>query len=455
MKSLENNKVKFHDHEISVIIDVNSEFWFNIRDIAKALEYKDIKDIIKTGIDNKYKKSLKNIKVKNLTNDLFKKHGNTAYTNESGFYMFLMNSRLKKAKEFKNWVIDIVLPSIRKYGKYKFEESHNEEMFKLTQEMDILQKTNNILENDLKKDKYPNGSVFYVIKYSDGIDNYYRIGQTKNMNERKKVYESHLLHKPNVVIVKEVKCGLKFETCIRSLLYDYRVKDKKDFYKCNIKTIESAIKKCEESIKCIEELIGGFIKDSIKDNTDDITVKEIIEQRLYLLEQSGHQLGNIRSLLKHEIKKLNTKSILYKIIYCDDDDYLQNQTNNKLNDIYVINNNKLFLVKEIYCPKELKFIIEPILDDYKIKSDFFECNIDKIRYIIDKIDDSIKILNNDNTFDYISFINRNIDNNDVSKLIIIKHNSIDLFEYNKNIHDKLLNITKHLIESRTNSIYSY
>lgn len=454
MKSLENNKLKFHDHEISVIIDVNSEFWFNIRDIVNSIGYKNTKNIIKKSIDNKYKKSLKNIEVQNSTIDLVKKHGDTAYTNESGFYMLLMNSRLKKAKEFKNWVADIVIPSIRKYGKYKFKESHNEEMYKLTQEINELQKTNNILENDLKKDKYPNGSVFYVIEYSDGLNNYYRIGQTNDMNKRKKVYESHLLHKPNVVIVKEVNCGLKFETCIRSLLYDYRVKDKKDFYKCNIKTIESAIKECEkiiESIKCIEEQFGG----SIKDNTDDITVEEIIERRLYLLEQSGHQLGNIRSLLKHEIKKINTKSILYKIIYCDDDDYLQNQTNNKLNDIYVINNNKLFLVKEIYCPKELKFIIEPILDDYKIKSDFFECNIDKIRYIIDKIDDSIKILNNDNTFDYISFINRNIDNNDVSKLIIIKHNSIDLFEYNKNIHDKLLNIINHLIESRTNPIYSY
>ncbi len=46
------------------------------------------------------------------------------------------------------------------------------------------------------------------------------------------------------------------------MLYKYRIKNKKDFYECNIEKIITAFEKCDESIKCMD-LTGGtanFIK---------------------------------------------------------------------------------------------------------------------------------------------------------------------------------------------------
>ena len=37
------------------------------------------------------------------------------------------------------------------------------------------------------------------------------------------------------------------------MLYNYRIKNRKDFYECDIKKIEKAFEKCDDSIKCIEQ----------------------------------------------------------------------------------------------------------------------------------------------------------------------------------------------------------
>ena len=44
------------------------------------------------------------------------------------------------------------------------------------------------------------------------------------------------------------------------MLYGYRIKNKKDFYQCNIKKIEKAFDECEKSIKCVNQTGGGIKK---------------------------------------------------------------------------------------------------------------------------------------------------------------------------------------------------
>ncbi len=41
------------------------------------------------------------------------------------------------------------------------------------------------------------------------------------------------------------------------MLYKYRYKNKKDYYKCSLNKIIKAFDKCLESIKCVENHIGG------------------------------------------------------------------------------------------------------------------------------------------------------------------------------------------------------
>jgi hypothetical protein len=119
-----------------------------------------------------------------------------------------------------------------------------------------LEKENKLYQNELKKNKYPDGGLIYVIDYSNNKQEIYRIGMTHNMNKRKMIYDTHNINKKEVVMIKESNCPKKLESCIRAILYDYRIKDNKDFYKCNINKIILAIKKCVNSIECVN-LNGG------------------------------------------------------------------------------------------------------------------------------------------------------------------------------------------------------
>lgn len=49
----------------------------------------------------------------------------------------------------------------------------------------------------------------------------YRLKKSDNMEKRKKIYNTHTIYKKNVILIKEIYCPLQFETCIRSMLYNY------------------------------------------------------------------------------------------------------------------------------------------------------------------------------------------------------------------------------------------
>ena len=93
------------------------------------------------------------------------------------------------------------------------------------------------MKNDLKKNKFPNGALVYIIDYSDddiNVDGIFRLGKTDNLTKRKQIYNTHMLHKRKamlfVIHTEITDKPLQFENCLRSMLYDYRYKNKKDFY---------------------------------------------------------------------------------------------------------------------------------------------------------------------------------------------------------------------------------
>lgn len=153
-----------------------------------------------------------------------------------------------------------MLPSIRKYGYYKIKDKYEKDYKIMLDQINKLEKDNKTIKNDLKKEKYPNGGLVYIIDYTNEDENIYRLGSTNNMNKRKKIYDTHTLHKKNVVYKKEISCPKKLEDCIRSLLYDYRYKNRKDFFICKLSKIKLAFKKCSNSIKCINQNGGELNK---------------------------------------------------------------------------------------------------------------------------------------------------------------------------------------------------
>jgi len=84
---------------------------------------------------------------------------------------------------------------------------------------------------------------------------------TDDMNFREKNYYTHNLHKHKVVIFKKTNNPRRFETCLKSILYDNRYKDNKDFYVCTLSFLKKSFSKCASSIKQMENYCqtgGGF-----------------------------------------------------------------------------------------------------------------------------------------------------------------------------------------------------
>ena len=155
--------------------------------------------------------------------------------------------------------------------------SSDEDITKLLEKINELETKNKLLQNDLKLEKFPDGAIVYVVEdYDINGEIYYKIGKTDDMNKRIKIYNTHSIHNKKVVHYVELLCPLQLETCIRSMLYKYRFKNNKDFFKCSLTKIIKSFVECMKSIKCVENYTGGNI------NNDNINIYKITyyEQKL-------------------------------------------------------------------------------------------------------------------------------------------------------------------------------
>lgn len=248
------NTITFENYKIIVIIDNDKIIWFNGKQICKSLEYKDTKQAISNIIKKKNKIQLKNM---NISFNI-KQQPDSIYINESGLYTLLIKSKNKKAEKFNEWLTDDVLPNLRRNKIF----SSDEDITKLLKKINDLEAKNKLLQNDLKLEKFPDGGIVYVIEETD-IDGetYYRIGKTDNMNKRIQIHNTHSIHNKKVAHYVELSCPIQLETCLRSMLYKYRYKNKKDYFSCNLNKIKKAFTKCVNSIKCVEsDQTGGTYK---------------------------------------------------------------------------------------------------------------------------------------------------------------------------------------------------
>lgn len=257
-ETLNENYILFEKSIISVIIDNNDKLWFHSRELAKAIGYSDPKDAIRKHTDKNDKIQLKDI---NHSQNI-KQQSQTVYLSESGLYKLILRSKLDKTKKFVEWITNDVLPNIRKYGYYKVRQNYETEKHNLLDKINYLEKQNKLMKNDMKKTKYPDGAIVYVIDYSDedtNIDGIYRIGITSNLKKRKQIYDTHLLHNKKVILKEYSQNPIQLEICLKSLLYEYRYKNRKDFYICKLDIIKKAFRKCINSINKMNQTGGGNI----------------------------------------------------------------------------------------------------------------------------------------------------------------------------------------------------
>ena len=117
--------------EINCYVDKKNEIWFRGKEIALILNYKNTRKAIIDHVHEDDKK-LMDFKMKPKTgcneklppaesheNDIIKcLYVKCVFINESGFYSLIFSSKQPIAKEFKHWVTNKVLPTIRKKGYY-------------------------------------------------------------------------------------------------------------------------------------------------------------------------------------------------------------------------------------------------------------------------------------------------------------------------------------------------
>ena len=113
----------FNGSDIRMVTDDRKEVWFVADDVCKVLGYKNTKAAIATHCDKVTdSKDLvegetelcKKITVKDANG-----HGQAMIAiNEPDLYRLIMRSRMPDARKFEKWVVEDVLPTIRKTGKY-------------------------------------------------------------------------------------------------------------------------------------------------------------------------------------------------------------------------------------------------------------------------------------------------------------------------------------------------
>ena len=271
-ETLNENFIIFEKNKIGIIIDDNDKIWFNGNELTRAIGYSDSRDALRSHTDK-----VDRIQIKNIIHSLdIKQHPQTVYVSEAGLYKLILRSKLKSSKKFSDWVTNDVLPSIRKYGYYKMKKSYENEKDDLLKKINYLEKQNKLMINDMKKEKYPEGALVYILDYSDDDPNepgIFRLGKTDDLNKRKKIYDTHMLHNKPVLCKEFVEKPIPLESCIRSMLYEYRYKNKKDFYVCSEKYIKRAFTNCLRSLNNMKLQGGGNKIDILKKKVDRITQK--------------------------------------------------------------------------------------------------------------------------------------------------------------------------------------
>ena len=161
---------KYEETEVPVI-KCKDEIWFRGKTIAEILGYAIQRKPILDHVDHEDKRKLSELVPKSKQNEigrlkyrdsilepLMNNQKNTIYINESGLYNLVLLSRLESALAFKRWMTKEVLPSIRKTGRYSYDDMNHKYnaslTFKIENETDLHVKVVFFL-----KQRYPH-SIF-------------------------------------------------------------------------------------------------------------------------------------------------------------------------------------------------------------------------------------------------------------------------------------------------------
>jgi prophage antirepressor-like protein len=158
------------------VLYIKDNIWFVGREIADILGYKNERDALHKHVRDKHKCKLRDLSNCRDLRQNEKVKPATVLISEPGLYSLIMHSKLEKAEDFQDWVVEDVLPSIRKTGQYKMKNHpiRKQLTFKIENEFDLQCKVVDFLKN-----QYPNS--FFITPLGE------------NQNTQEKRLRSHKL----------------------------------------------------------------------------------------------------------------------------------------------------------------------------------------------------------------------------------------------------------------------
>ena len=126
------------------------EPWFRGTDVAGALGYMNKQQALRVNVDADDKSNLEDLRLLEISSPLNAYEKAQIFINESGLYSLILKSKKEEAKMFKRWVTSVVLPQIRRAGKYvannTSQSSQQEELAASMQQVRRLALENDELE---------------------------------------------------------------------------------------------------------------------------------------------------------------------------------------------------------------------------------------------------------------------------------------------------------------------
>ena len=119
--------VEFKNEALNATINtikVGDTIYFRGKDVSTVLGYSDPDQTLRKNVDIEYKSKLADLVIRPVCETgLTYNEKQTIYITEPGMYQLIFKSKKAEAKLFTKWVVEEVLPSIRKTGEYKVRKS--------------------------------------------------------------------------------------------------------------------------------------------------------------------------------------------------------------------------------------------------------------------------------------------------------------------------------------------
>jgi prophage antirepressor-like protein len=224
--------LKYEDNSVKIIFDKSGEPWFGFKDMLKLLGYKSlIKQTSRVRVNANNKKPYHQIDTLIINNNDTGIQKSTMFINEGGLYELVSNSKKDIATRFVNDIMNNILPTLRKTGKYIISDEEN---IKLKNINETLQKKLELYLDELNYyyDKYEfipsTGGYIYINEvktiYKGELITCYKPGYCEDMKERRIAYKvGNFFYK--LLCYIPINVGVKkVEKCYLNIFNEHKLK---------------------------------------------------------------------------------------------------------------------------------------------------------------------------------------------------------------------------------------